>query len=135
MYFNKQYPVNHILELIKPKLEAVLNNPKNKLGVKIDIKAMSKNRTIPQNSYMWAVYDHIVKFCETTGFIPDSLPVRFVNSDFLHAYFKSRFNVPTTTKLSTIEIMEYCDSIQLLMTEQSFGEYEPIYPEERFQEF
>ncbi len=134
MYFSKQYPVDKTLELIKPKLEAVLNNPKNKLGVKVEIKAISKTRTTPQNSYMWAVYDHIVQFCATTGFIPDSLPVRFVNSDFLHAYFKLRFNVLTTTKLSTVEIMEYCDHIQLLMTEQTFGEYEPIYPEERYQE-
>lgn len=134
MYFSKQYSIEKILEFIKPKIDAVLNNPKNKLGVKIDIKAMSKTRTTPQNKYMWAIYDHIAKFYETTGFIPDNLPIRFVNSAFMHEYFKSRFNVTTTTKLSTIEIMEYCDRIQLLMTEQTFGEYDPIFPEERFQE-
>ena len=37
--------------------------------------------------------------------------------------------------MSTAEFMNYTDSIQNLMLEQTFGHYDPIYPEERYQEF
>lgn len=37
--------------------------------------------------------------------------------------------------MDTAEFMNYTDSIQNLMLEQTFGHYDPIYPEERFQEF
>lgn len=65
----------------------------------------------------------------------DGLKLRFLSSEFLHEYFKARFDLKTTTKLSTAEFMNYTDSIQNLMLEQTFGHYDPIYPEERFQEF
>lgn len=80
---------------------------------------------------MWAVYKNIVLFWTETGFVPDDLKVRFLNTKFLHEYFSARFDVHTTTKLNTVEMMEYIDKIQQLMSEQTKGEYEPIIPDER----
>ena len=87
-------------------------------------------RTTEQNKWLWAVYKHIVLFWTDTGFMPDNLDkkLKFINSDILHCWFKCRFDVKTTTKLSTEDIGKYIDKIQNLMVEQTDGEYEPIYP-------
>lgn len=133
MFFHKSANADGILTLIKPKLEAVLSNAK--YGIDIEIKNHAKTRSLEQNKYLWAIYKHIVEFWESTGFIVDNLPLRFVTSDFLHEYFKNRFDHRTTTKMTTAEFMNYTDSIQNLIIEQSKGEYDPIYPDGNYQEF
>lgn len=133
MYFPIGATADTILNMIKPKLEAVLNGAQH--GVDIDIKKHIRKRSLEQNAYLWGIYANIVKFYDDTGFVPDNLPVKFINSDFLHEYFKSRFDVKTTTKMSTAEFASYTDKIQHLMLEQSSGEYEPIYPEQTYQTF
>ena len=121
MFFHKAADIDGILKYIRPKLEAILQN--SKYGVDIEIKKHSHPRSLKQNKYLWAIYKHIVEFWESTGFIVDNLPLRFVTSDFLHEYFKNRFDHRTTTKMTTAEFMNYTDSIQNLIIEQSKGEY------------
>lgn len=133
MWFSQTENIDKILELIRPKLKAVLSGSKH--GIDIEIKPHKRNRSTDQNSYLWAVYSHIVEFYHQTGFIVDNLPLRFITSDFLHEYFKSRFDRKTTTNMSTVEFMNYTDSIQQLIIEQTHGHYDPIYPPERYQEF
>lgn len=133
MFFSKGADINGILELIKPKLAVVLNNAN--FGIDIDIKNHSKTRSTEQNRYLWSIYKHIVDFWVDTGFIIDGLKLKFINSDFLHEYFKARFDLKTTTKMSTAEFMQYTDGIQNLMIEQTKGTYDPIYPENHYQEF
>ena len=127
MFIPASANINGILAYIKPTIEAVFNSSSN--GIDIEIKKHNRKRTTDQNSYLWAIYQHIVEFYNETGFAPDNINVRFLNADLLHAYFKARFDVKTTTKMSTAEFSKYVDSIQLLMTEQTKGEYSPIYPE------
>lgn len=133
MFFHKSANADGILTLIKPKLEAVLSNAK--YGIDIEIKNHVKTRSLEQNKYLWTIYKHIVEFWANTGFIVDNLPLRFVTSNFLHEYFKNRFDLRTTTKMTTAEFMNYTDGIQNLMVEQSKGEYDPIYPDVNYQEF
>ena len=113
MFFHKAADIDGILKFIRPKLEATLNSSKH--GIDVEIKKHSRTRS--------------------TGFIIDNLPLRFVTSDFLHEYFKNRFDLRTTTKMTTAEFMTYTDGIQNLMVEQSKGEYDPIYQEGNYQEF
>ena len=134
MYFPVGSDINGILRFIAPKLQAVLNGAK--YGVDIDIKNHVRNRTLEQNRYLHAIYKHIVEFHqEHKRFIIDDLPLKFVTKEFLHEYFKARFDVKTTKTMSTKEFTEYVDKIQLEMVEQTSGVYDPIYPEDRFQEF
>lgn len=134
MYFPVGSDINGILAFITPKLKAVLNSAK--YGVDVDIKNHIRNRTLEQNKYLHAIYKHIVEFHqEHDRFMIDDLPLKFVSSDFLHAYFKARFDVKTTTKMSTKEFTEYTDKIQFLMINQTNGVYDPIYPEDRYQTF
>ncbi len=121
MFFHKAANIDGILLFIRPKLEATLNS--SKYGIDIEIKKHSQTRSLEQNKYLWAIYDHIVKFWKSTGFIVDNLPLRFVTSNFLHEYFKNRFDHRTTTKMTTAEFMNYTDSIQNLIIEQSKGDH------------
>lgn len=131
MYFAQYADVDGIIRLIQPKIAALLPNCPN--GISIEIKKYQRNRTTEQNKYLWAIYKHIVEFFEETGFIPDNLPVNFLNKDFCHEYFKAKFDVKETKKLTTAEFCGFTDKIQLLMIEQTKGEYNPIYPDQPFQ--
>lgn len=131
MYFSQYADVDGIINLIKPKISALIaNSPR---GITIDVKKAQRNRTTEQNRYLFAIYNHIVEFYNQTGFIPDNLPINGINSDFLHQYFKARFDVKETKNMNTVDFCGYTDKIQLLMTEQTKGEYDPIYPEQPFQ--
>jgi hypothetical protein len=131
MYFAQFADVDGIIRMIRPKISALIaNSPR---GITIDVKKAQRNRTTEQNRYLFAIYRHIVEFYEQTGFIPDNLPINGINSDFLHQYFKARFDVKETKNMNTVDFCGYTDKIQLLMIEQTKGEYDPIYPEEPFQ--
>lgn len=131
MYFSQFADVDGIIKMIRPKISALIaNSPK---GIQIDVKKQQRNRTTEQNRYLFAIYKHIVEFYEQTGFIPDNLPVNNLTTDFLHQYFKARFDVKASSSMNTVDFCGYTDKIQLLMTEQSKGEYDPIYPEQPFQ--
>lgn len=120
--------VDGILQFIRPKIEQVQKT--SKYGVTVDVSPTTRRRSIEQNRYLWGIYSHIVDFYFETGFVPDALPIKFLDSDFLHRYFKLRFDIKESKKLSTAEFCQYCDRIQQLMTEQTKGVYDPIYPEE-----
>jgi hypothetical protein len=131
MYFAQFADVDGIIRMIRPKISALIaNSPR---GITIDVKKTQRNRTTEQNRYLFAIYKHIVEFYNQTGFIPDNLPINGINSDFLHQYFKARFDVKETKNMNTVDFCGYTDKIQLLMIEQTKGEYDPIYPEEPFQ--
>lgn len=132
MNFPKSANIDGILAFIRPTIEQVLNSAK--YGVTVDVRPQVRKRSLEQNSYLWSVYSNIVKFWEQTGFMPDGLKLNYINSDFLHEYFKARFDIKSTTKLTTAEFCEYTDKIQHLMTEQSKGNYDPIYPDQPLQE-
>lgn len=133
MYFAQFANVDGIIKLIQPKIKMLLQDSPN--GISIDIKKYQRNRTNEQNRYLWAVYKHIAQYhLDNPKFKIDNLPVRFINSDFLHIYLKARFDVKETKNLNTVEFSQYVDNIQLLMTEQTKGNYDPIYPEQPFQE-
>ena len=132
MNFPKSANISGILEFIKPTIEQLLNV--SKYGITIDIRPQTRIRSKAQNDYLWGIYSNIVKFWEQTGFMPDGLKLNYINSNFLHEYFKARFDIKTTTKLTTAEFCEYTDKIQQLMTEQSEGFYDPIYPDQPLQE-
>ena len=99
MYFAQFADVDGIIRMIRPKISALIaNSPR---GITIDVKKTQRNRTTEQNRYLFAIYKHIVEFYNQTGFIPDNLPINGINSDFLHQYFKARFDVKETKNMNT----------------------------------
>jgi hypothetical protein len=73
-----------------------------------------------------------VRFANDHGFRPTLLEVqpRVVSRDLLHELVKLHFGVHSTAKLSTAEFGKFIDALQLLMTEQSHGEYPVIIPDD-----
>lgn len=126
------------LTQLKPTFRALYNQAEELLKqgkvVEASVEIFHRLRTIKQNKFMWAVYKNIVLFWSDTGFVPDGLKVKFVNTKFLHSYFSARFDIHTTTSLNTVEMMDYVDKIQQLMDEQTNGAYPKLIPEERTEE-
>lgn len=91
---------------------------------------VKKIRTIQQNKYLFELYTNLLDFYHQTGFMIDGLnkQVKFINKDLLHEYIKARFDVKTTTKMTTKEFAEFVDTIQNEWIEQSVGEYEYFFP-------
>lgn len=129
MYCEK-FNLDVCFKSLRQQAELLLEKHK---GIDISIKEHKNKRTLEQNAWLWLVYGHIFDFYNETGFMPDNLQehLKFINPEIIHEWFKCKYGVKSTTKLSTKEIGEYIEKIQTDMIEQSFGEYEPIYPPEK----
>ena len=79
-----------------------------------------------------SVLSAIVHFGQRTGFRPDNIPDWAMRTDVLKEFFKARLGVQSTGKLSTAEFGVFIDGIQQLMQTQTFGEFEPLIPEEAY---
>lgn len=130
-FFNKKEKLEYIFDLAKKQAEALLDAGK---GVDVIIREHIHKRTLEQNNYLFAVYRHIQDFYTETGFVIDGLAINFLTVDFLHEYFKARYGIRKTSKLSTGEMVKYIDGIQNEMVLQTGGEYQAIIPPDRFLE-
>ena len=117
------------LNAIKKQAEVLLS-----LGRVVEIGCVEskKTRTMQQNKYLFELYRHLLDFYAETGFMIDELNkrVRFITKDLLHEYLKARFDVKTTTRMSTKDFSEFVDKIQNEWIEQSGGQYEYFMPTE-----
>lgn len=113
--------------LLKRQAETLLKSSKPVDMCCVEVK---KRRTLQQNNYLFELYQHLLDFYQETGFMIDGLEkkVKFITKDLLHEYLKARFDIKTTTKLSTVDFTEYVDKIQNEWIEQSGGEYEYFFP-------
>lgn len=132
MFFQKQIPIENILNWCKIQADASMNA--SKYGIDIEIKQHKKQRTYQQNRYFMAVLQAILKFYQETGFTPYRLNSWAMDTDVLKVFWKKRFAIEHTSKLSTKEFGEFVDSIQREMVEQSGGEYEAIIPPDYYLE-
>jgi hypothetical protein len=106
-------------------------------GKPVDVccSVVKKHRTNQQNRYLFKLYEHLLEFYEQTGFMIDGLRFKFYTKDFLHEYLKARFDVGTTTKMTTEEFTNFVDKIQNEWMTQSGGEYEYFFPYEKLNEY
>ena len=77
-------------------------------NVWISIEKQTKNRSIPQNSYLWGVVYKII--CEHTGDDDESFH-HWARGKFLSVTGGAVPKIKSTTKLSPKEFMEYVDKI------------------------
>ena len=115
------------LNAIKKQAEVLLSLGK---VVEVSCVEVKKTRTIQQNKYLVELYQHVLDFYSETGFMIDELDkrVKFITKDLLHEYLKARFDVRTTTKMSTQDFSLFVDKIQNEWIEQSGGQYEYFMP-------
>lgn len=115
------------LNAVKKQADVMLSLGK---VVEVSCVEVKKTRTIQQNKYLFELYQHLLDFYSETGFMIDELDkrVKFITKDLLHEYLKARFDVKTTTKMSTQDFSLFVDKIQNEWIEQSGGQYEYLMP-------
>lgn len=120
------------LKLVEKQARTILESGK---PVDVCCSVVKKHRTNQQNRYLFKLYEHLLEFYEQTGFMIDGLRFKFYTKDFLHEYLKARFDVGTTTKMTTEEFTNFVDKIQNEWMTQSGGEYEYFFPYEKLTEY
>ena len=120
------------LKLVEKQASTILESGK---PVDVCCSVVKKKRTNQQNRYLFKLYEHLLDFYKQTGFMIDGLRFKFYTKDFLHEYLKARFDVGTTTKMTTQQFTEFVDAIQNEWMTQSGGEYEYFFPYEKLDEY
>ena len=120
------------LKLVEKQARTILESGK---PVDVCCSVVKKHRTNQQNRYLFKLYEHLLEFYEQTGFMIDGLRFKFYTKDFLHEYLKARFDVGTTTKMTTEEFTNFVDKIQNEWMTQSGVEYEYFFPYEKLTEY
>lgn len=122
MFFRPDTPLQEIQKWVDAQLPAVYNTAKN--GIEINIIQHKNKRTNEQNRFLMCIMTHIVKLYINTGFMPAGCQPWMMRTDVQKAYWKARFGVEQTSKMSTAEFTKFIDFIQNTMVEETNGEYE-----------
>lgn len=130
MYFNAHTPLLGIQNWFNNQLCAVF--PLAKDGVDIEIKPHRKQRTIQQNRFFMAIMVALVRFYNETGFMPDGCQPWMMRTTVLKEYWKDRYGVQSTSKLSAAEFGKLCDFTQNTLVQETAGEWEVLEPDSAY---
>ena len=122
MFFHKDTPLSEIQSWIDKQLPPVYNTAKN--GIEINIFAHKNTRSTEQNRFLMLICTAIARLHHETGYCCPGLQPWAMQPKILKEYFKSRFGIERSSKLSTAEFTKFIDYIQTTMVEETNGEYE-----------
>lgn len=122
MFFNTKTPLEDIQKWVDTQLKAMY--PISQNGIEIAIIQHKSKRSVSQNNFLMCIMTHIVKLYITTGFMPAGCQPWMMRTDVQKAYWKARFGVEQTSKMSTAEFTKFIDFIQNTMVEETQGNYE-----------
>lgn len=122
MFFSKDTSIQDIQGWIAIQLQAVHNA--SKTGISVEIKPHKQQRSNEQNKFLMAILCQLVKFHNETGFMPQGCDRWMMRTDILKEYYKARYGIEYTHKLSTAEFTKFIDFIQQSLVEESQGEWE-----------
>lgn len=124
MYFGKDTPLETIKNWADSQLFAIY--PIADKGIDIEIKLHKHPRSNEQNRFLMVIMGAVVKFYHETGFMPDGCKAWMMRTDIQKEYWKARFGIVSTAKLSTAEFTQFIDNIQRQLVEETQGEWEII---------
>ena len=101
-------------------------------GVDIDIRPHKQQRSNEQNRFLMAILVALVRFHHETGFLPQGLSAWAMRTDILKAFYKARFGVVATSKLSKADFGKFIDNIQQSLVIESGGEWEVLEPDSAY---
>lgn len=130
MFFNTAVSKEHVMRWVDTQLAGVLPIAKN--GVDVDIKPHKNPRSNAQNRFLMAILVALVRFYHETGFMPQGLSAWAMRTDILKEYYKARFGVISTAKLSAKAFGEFVDSVQQSLVEETGGEWEVLEPDSAY---
>lgn len=129
MYFPKNTPLPEIQTWVACQYAAI--GPQVR-GYDVELRPHRRGRTNEQNRFLYAILSALVRFCHETGFLPAGLSPWALRTDILAVYYKSRFGVAHTSKLSTADFGKFVDSIQQSLVEESGGNWEILEPDSAY---
>lgn len=124
MFFKQDATISEIFSWAQDQINAV--RPICKHGIIVDIKPYKKPRSNEQNRFLMVVINRLVQFYHETGFMPAGCEKWMMRTDILKEYWKARFGIEHTAKLSTKEFTDFIDGIQATLVEETNGEWEII---------
>lgn len=115
------------IPVIRKQAQELISAQKH--GIDIIVIPHKRSRSSEQNRFMHKIFMELSKFCTDTGW---RLPgISFMPSpELCKCWCKGYFGIKNTSKLSTKEMMEFIDKIQLWLAEQTSGEWRIISPDE-----
>ena len=122
MYFQPNTPIEDILRWFNTQLPPVVNSAKH--GIEVNIIAHKSKRTNEQNRFLMVVCTQIARLHHETGYCCPGLKPWAMQPAVLKEYWKARFGIEQTSKMSTAEFTKFIDFIQNTMVEETQGEYE-----------
>jgi hypothetical protein len=130
MNFPANFPKENIMAWCGRQIDAI--TPIAAAGIEVEIRVAKKQRTYRQNKFFHAVLSEIARFVIRNGGWLDGmcLPAWAIGTESLKGYFKQKFGVVSTAKLSTKEFCDFIDGIQAHMQLETHGEYTPLIPED-----
>lgn len=130
MYFSQDTSLEAIVNWVGKQYCAV--KPSAQHGLDVELKPHKRQRSNEQNRFLMAIMVAMVHFYHETGFIPKGLSPWAMRTDILKEFYKARFGVVSTAKLSTKEFGEFVDNIQLELVEQTCGEWQILQPDSAY---
>jgi hypothetical protein len=124
MFFKNDTSLEEITKWMSTQLSAVHSIAKN--GIDVSIKPHQNPRTNQQNRFLAVIIMAQIRFFHDTGFMASGLQPWMHQSEILRFYWKNRFGIDTSAKLSTKGMTEYIDFIQNTLVEESNGEWQVI---------
>lgn len=129
MFFNTQTPLQNIQSWIEHQYAAI-GVAKN--GYDVELKPHRKQRSTQQNRFFMAILVALVRFYHETGFMPDGCQPWMMRTDILKEYWKYRYGVKSTSKLSAAEFGKLCDFTQNTLVQETAGEWEVLEPDSAY---
>ena len=129
MYFPAETPLMKILGWVDTQYRAL---GYQKSGYSVEIRPQVKLRSNNQNRFLMAILVALLRFYEKTGFRPKGVSDWGMRVDVLKIYYKARFGVAKTSKLSTKDFGEFIDRIQQSLVQESNGEWEWLEPDSAY---
>ena len=132
MFFHKDTPYKDIQDWIDAQLPAVCQASKN--GIDITIKPHKSLRSIQQNRFFSVIIIAQIRMYHDTGFMAKGLEPWMHQQEILRFYWKARYGIEHSSKLSTKAFGEFIDFIQKTLLEESNGNWEILTPDSMYLE-
>ena len=130
MYFSQDTSLEAIVNWVGKQYYAV--KPSAQHGLDVSVAPHQRRRSNEQNRFLYAVLTAVVRFYHETGFIPKGLSPWAMRTDILKEFYKARFGVVSTAKLSTKAFGDFVDNIQVELVEQTCGEWQILQPDSAY---
>lgn len=130
MFFKQDTSIEQITEWVAGQLSAV--HPVAKNGIDITIKPHKNLRSIQQNRFFSVIIITQIRMFHETGFMASGLEPWMHQQEILRFYWKARYGIEHTSKLSTKAFGEFVDFIQKTLVEESGGNWEILSPDSMY---